>query len=289
MESKGDMNVASSAGDVQHSSRRRTQEVDCEVNKSWAAVYQSIARRMRSYLDNSEASNVGTKELEEHVLAPNEPSVDMEHIVRQARGEKHKKCSRSSADKEQKRSWSPVLRDGRECLDLREEIEQVSEKQELLASLMESKKCLQKDAPERFQEQTFQELKELEEQKSIEAVELLGRKYKLRKLEKGRDRARILQQWEPSGAEGGFAVATDGSSFCSCSPSVTYDVDEAMSTSSRKSPSMVKERYWWSADLEGQMEKLEAEGSFSVAESGSMDPERNGPLVSSDGALKRRR
>ena len=33
---------------------------------------------------------VGTKELEEHVLAPNEPSVDIEHIVRQARGQKHK-------------------------------------------------------------------------------------------------------------------------------------------------------------------------------------------------------
>ena len=55
--------------------------MNCEVFKSWAAVYQSIARRMLSCLDNSEAFKVGTKELEEHVLAPNEPGVDKKHIV----------------------------------------------------------------------------------------------------------------------------------------------------------------------------------------------------------------
>ena len=80
-------------------------------------------------------------------------------------------------------------------------------------------------------------------------------------------------------------MATDGFSFCSSSSSTAYDVDEAMSTSSRKSPSMGKERDWWSADLEGEMEELEVEGSFSVAEGGSMDPERKGgPLVNSEGA-----
>ena len=54
--------MASSHEDVQPVSRRGTQEVDCEVNKSWAAVYQSVARRMLSYLDNSEALKEGTKE-----------------------------------------------------------------------------------------------------------------------------------------------------------------------------------------------------------------------------------
>ena len=54
-ESKGDMHVASSAEDAQQLSRRRTQE----VVKSWAAVYQSIARRMVSYLDTSEAFKGG--------------------------------------------------------------------------------------------------------------------------------------------------------------------------------------------------------------------------------------
>ena len=53
-----------------------------------------------------------------------------------------------------------------------------------------------------------------------------------------------------------------------------------MPTSSMKSRSMEKERGWWSADLKGEMEKLEVEGSFSVNE--------GGPLVSSDGAYERR-
>ena len=44
-------------------SRRRAQEVDCGVNQSWAAVYQSITRRMLSYLDNSKGLKVSTKEL----------------------------------------------------------------------------------------------------------------------------------------------------------------------------------------------------------------------------------
>ena len=69
-------------------SRRRAQEVDCGDNQSWAAVYQSIARRMLSYLDNSEALKASAKELKEQVLSPNEPCVDMERIVRQTRSEK---------------------------------------------------------------------------------------------------------------------------------------------------------------------------------------------------------
>ena len=79
--------------------------MDCGVDQSWAEVYQSIARRMLGYLDNSEALKVSTKELKkEQVLSPNEPSVNIEGIVRQARSETHKKCSRSSTDKEQTRS-----------------------------------------------------------------------------------------------------------------------------------------------------------------------------------------
>ena len=84
------MNAVRSAEDVQQLSRGRTQEVDCEVSKQLGSGLP-IDRRMLSHLDNSEALKVGTKELEEHVLAPTEPSASTEHIVRQARGEKHKK------------------------------------------------------------------------------------------------------------------------------------------------------------------------------------------------------
>ena len=91
------------AGDTEGRGKKES-EVDCGVDQSWAEVNQWIARRMLSYLDNSEALKVSTKELKEQVLSPNEPSVDIERIVRQARSETHKKCSRSPTDKEQTRS-----------------------------------------------------------------------------------------------------------------------------------------------------------------------------------------
>ena len=128
----------------------------------------------------------------------------------------------------------------RKCLDLSEANEQLSEKQELLATLMESMKSLQKVASEEFQRQIFRVFTQLEEQRSKEALELLGRKHKFGKLEKRRNRVRVLQESEPSGAEGDVIVASDSPSFCSCSPTLAHDVDEAMSTSSRKSPSMGK-------------------------------------------------
>ena len=104
-------------------------------------------------------------------------------------------------------------------LALSEAIENLSEKQELLANLMDGKMSLQRVAPERFQQKIFQELKELEEQKTNEALEQLGRKHKLGKMENERNRARMLQGMELSGAEGDFSGAFDSSSFDSCSPS----------------------------------------------------------------------
>ena len=64
----------------------------------------------------------------------------------------------------------------------------------------------------------------------------------------------------------------DSSSFGSCSPSLAQDADKAMSASSWTFSAKWKERDWWSADLEGEMEKLEVEGGFSGTEGGSVDP-----------------
>ena len=50
----------------------------------------------------------------------------------------------------------------RRCLTLKEEVEHSSERQEVLTDLMVSKKYMQKTAPEDFQRQIFEELKELE-------------------------------------------------------------------------------------------------------------------------------
>ena len=57
------------------------------VDHGWTAVYQTVAKRMLDYLNKSEVLKVNAQELEFHVLAPNETNIDIEHIVRQARGE----------------------------------------------------------------------------------------------------------------------------------------------------------------------------------------------------------
>ena len=67
----------------------------------------------------------------------------------------------------------------RECLELRVEVEHVNEKQEVFAILMEGKMNMQKVAPEKYQEKIFEELKELEEQKTRKALERVQRKLKL--------------------------------------------------------------------------------------------------------------
>ena len=67
---------------------------------------------MLKYLEDSEALKVSTRELKEQVLSPDELSVNIVRISKQARSEKSKKLSRFS-DKEQTRSSSPVWRDGR--------------------------------------------------------------------------------------------------------------------------------------------------------------------------------
>ena len=90
----------------------------------------------------------------------------------------------------------------RHCLALREDVEHLSERQEVLAILMEGNMNMQKAAPEDFQRQIFEELRELEEQKTKEALELVQRKHQLFNWEGERDRARTLrQEQEDSGPE----------------------------------------------------------------------------------------
>ena len=81
-------------------------------------------------------------------------------------------CSRLSVGKEQNEilvasvaRWEEhqmmLIRLEQKCQELCQVIEQMSERQELLAALMESKKSPQKEAPEEFHRRIFQELKEL--------------------------------------------------------------------------------------------------------------------------------
>ena len=68
-----------------------------------------------------------------------------------------------------------------------EEVEHFSEKQEVLADLTASKKDMQKEAPEKYQETILEILKELEEQRAKEALALVQKKHVLIKCESERE------------------------------------------------------------------------------------------------------
>ena len=46
--------------------RRNIQEVNCGVDRGWAAVYQAVAKRMSDYMNKSEVLRVNAQELEWH-------------------------------------------------------------------------------------------------------------------------------------------------------------------------------------------------------------------------------
>ena len=101
------------------------------------------------YLEDTEALKVSTREVKEHVLSPDESNVNKVRIARQARSENSKKLFqifRQGANEIPVASvarWEEPLRMlvvlERECLALREEVEHLNKKQEVLTILMEGK------------------------------------------------------------------------------------------------------------------------------------------------------
>ena len=262
--------------------RRDVQEVNDEVDQNWTAVFQLIAKKMLKYLEDSEALKISTGELKERILSP-----EKVRLARQARSEESKKLfqifRQGANEVEMGRARE------RHCLALREEVEHLNERHEVVTIFMEGQMNLQKVAPEDFQRQIFQELKELEEQKIKEALELAQRKHKLIKWEGERERARTLQRLESSRAVGQWSGPTTipplvrahllwplTDEATSASSKMAKEADEAMSESSWTALAKEKESDWWSIDLAGDKEKLEVVGPWSG--SGSTNTRReDGP------------
>ena len=122
----------------------------------------------------------------------------------------------------------------RRCQDLMQEVRLPSERQEAFTGMVVSKRNMQKEAPKKFQEKVFEEFKELEEQRTKEAQELVQKKHLLTKWEGERERARMLQRLGGSRAIQHWNDARDIMSVESCSPSIACDMAEVCSESSRR-------------------------------------------------------
>ena len=77
---------------LEEESRRKAQEVDYEVNQSWTAVHQTIAKIMLKCLDDREALKISTR-----LALP-------QYVLRGRRVVKNTSCCSRFSDKEQTRS-----------------------------------------------------------------------------------------------------------------------------------------------------------------------------------------
>ena len=82
---------------------------------------------------------------------------------------------------------------------MRQEVNYLSERQEIFTGMVEDKTKLQSRATEKYHEQVFEEMTELEEKKSEEALLLVQKKYDLWTYQNERDEARWLQRSGSSG------------------------------------------------------------------------------------------
>ena len=105
---------------------------------------------------------------------------------------------------------------------------------------MVSKKDMQRTAPVDCQMKIYEELKELEEQRTKEALVPVPKKHKLRKMEGERERARTMQRLEVTNTTSPWSGGHECSSFGSCSSCFATNTDEEMSASSKVAPEVDK-------------------------------------------------
>ena len=74
-----------------------------------------------------------------------------------------------------------------------QEVKLLSERQEVLAGLVEDKSRLQSKATERYYETIFEKMEELEEKKSKESFVFVQEKHILSRCERERERTRMLR------------------------------------------------------------------------------------------------
>ena len=112
----------------------------------------------------------GPSELKEQMETPEEKGISIMQIAKQARQEEGEKLFHIFKEEEDEvyiASWArwDIQLEGwveleRRCLDLMQEVELLSDRQEVLAGLAVSKRDMQKEAPRKYEEKVFEEFKE---------------------------------------------------------------------------------------------------------------------------------
>ena len=155
---------------------KESQGLEENDKRKWCAVYEDAAKKMLKYLEDSEDLKVGLGELKEQLEPPEEAGISIVQIAKSSssRQEENEVYIASLA------RWETQLKGlvelERRCRELMQEVELLIERQEVLAGLVEDKSRLQSKATEKCYETIFEEMMELEEKKSKEALVLVQKK-----------------------------------------------------------------------------------------------------------------
>ena len=154
---KRDHLVASRHRWLEYQGQRVLQQERSQSDLCWRKACEGIARRMIKYLEDSEITKVSTIELEEQVLAPNEPRINVVRIARLARNEKKEQLFQILRQREGEvliasmARWDVQLKGlvelERRCQS-RADVEYLCERQDVLKDLVVSKKDMQRTALE---------------------------------------------------------------------------------------------------------------------------------------------
>ena len=249
---------------------------------------------MLKHLEDSEDLKVGLSELKEQLDTPEEAGFSIMQIAKQARNERGQRLFQVFRLEENEvyiaslARWDTQLKGlvelGRRCQGMMQEVKLSSERREVLKGMgVEDKREMQKEAKSikrRF-------LRELEEQRAKEALELVQKKPMLIKCEGERERARMLQRLVGSRVIKHWNDVRDFLSVESCSPSMACDVEGACSESSRKMQDKQettsdvswtevtkgKEKEMWRLKPEGEAARTEATVPWNGVEGVSVNPE----------------
>ena len=173
-----------------------------EDRRKWCVVFEDAAKRMLRYLEDSEYLKVSISELKGQLETLEKAGFF--HHTNCPVGQGMKKAKKLFETFRQEENevyiaslarWDTQLKGlvelERRCQELKQEVKLLSERQEVLAGLVEDKTRLQSKATEKYYETIFEELRELEVKKSKEALLLVTSFYDV--IVKGK-RARMLQR-----------------------------------------------------------------------------------------------
>ena len=150
-------------------------------------AFEETAKRMLRYPEDSEVFEVGVTELQEQLGISEEAGVSIREIAREAMNEDGQKIFEIFSQGEEEvciaslARWNAQLKGlvelEKRCQNMMREVKFSSERQEVLKGMVEDKIRLQSRATEKYYEQIFEEMKELEEKKSKEALLLVQKKH----------------------------------------------------------------------------------------------------------------